>query len=59
MYALCFKIIDKVTCKFDLKIEKALPINWGKPNLNAQLKCYSGYTRDLSYILCPLNNHLL
>ena len=34
MYALCFKIIDKVTCKFDLKIKKALPINWGKPNLN-------------------------
>ena len=33
---LCFKIIDKANCKFDLKIKEALHINWRKPNLNAQ-----------------------
>ena len=33
---LCFKIIDKVNSKFDLKIKEALHINWRKPNLNAQ-----------------------
>ena len=34
--SLCFKIIDKANSKFDLKIKKALHINWKKPNLNAQ-----------------------
>ena len=29
-------LIDKSNSKFDLKIKKALHINWGKPNLNAQ-----------------------
>ena len=33
---LCFEIIDKANSKFDLKIKKALHINWRKPNLNAQ-----------------------
>ena len=33
---LCFKIIDKVKPKFNLKIKEALHINWRKPNLNAQ-----------------------
>ena len=31
-----FKTIDKANSKFDLKIRKALHINWKKPNLNAQ-----------------------
>ena len=34
--SLCFKIIDKVNCKFDLKIKEALDINWRKPHLNEQ-----------------------
>ena len=34
--SLCFKIIDKANCKFDLKIKEALHINWRKPNLIAQ-----------------------
>ena len=34
--SLCFKIIDKANSKFDLKIKKALHINWRKPNLNSQ-----------------------
>ena len=34
--SLCFKIIDKVNSKFDLKIKEALNINWEKPNLNSQ-----------------------
>ena len=34
--SLSFKIIDKANPKFDLKLMKALHINWGKPNLNAQ-----------------------
>ena len=34
--SLCFKIISKTNSKFDLKIKKALHINWRKPNLNAQ-----------------------
>ena len=34
--SLPFKIIDKAKYKFDLKIKKALHINWGKPHLNAQ-----------------------
>ena len=34
--SLCFKIIDKANCKFDLKIKEALHINWRKRNLNAQ-----------------------
>ena len=34
--SLCFKIIDKASSKFDLKIKEALHINWRKPNLNAQ-----------------------
>ena len=33
---LCFKIIDKANCKFDLKIKEALHNNWRKPCLNAQ-----------------------
>ena len=31
-----FKVIDQAISKFDLKIKKALHINWKKPNLNAQ-----------------------
>ena len=34
--SLCLKIIDKTNSKFDLKIKKALHINWRKPNLNSQ-----------------------
>ena len=34
--SLCFKIIDKASSKFDLKIKEALHSNWRKPNLNAQ-----------------------
>ena len=34
--SLCFKIIDKASSKFDLKIKEALHINWRKSNLNAQ-----------------------
>ena len=34
--SLCFEIIDKANCKFDLKIKEALHINWRKLNLNAQ-----------------------
>ena len=34
--SLCFKIIGRVNSKFALKIKEALPINWRKPNLNAQ-----------------------
>ena len=34
--SLCFKIINKANCKFDLKIKEALHINWRKSNLNAQ-----------------------
>ena len=34
--SLCFKIIEKANCKFDLKIKEALHINWRKRNLNAQ-----------------------
>ena len=34
--SLCFKIIDKSNSKFDLKIKKALHINWRKPNVDAQ-----------------------
>ena len=30
------KVIDKANSKFDLKIEEALHINWGKPNLSTQ-----------------------
>ena len=32
----CFKTIEKANSKFDLKIKELLPINWRKPNLNAQ-----------------------
>ena len=32
----CFKIIDQVNSKFDLKIKETLHINWRKPKLNAQ-----------------------
>ena len=34
--SICFKIIDKVNSKFDLKIRETLYITWRKPNLNAQ-----------------------
>ena len=34
--SLSFKIIDKANSKFDLKIKKALHINWRKPSLSAQ-----------------------
>ena len=34
--SLCFKIIDKVNSKFDLKIKEALHINWSKPSLNGK-----------------------
>ena len=34
--SLCFKIINKVNFKFNLKIKEALHINWRKPNLDAQ-----------------------
>ena len=33
---LSFKIIDKLSPKFDLKIKEALHINWRKPSLNTQ-----------------------
>ena len=33
---ICFKIIDKASSKFDLKIKEALHTNWRKPNSNAQ-----------------------
>ena len=33
--SLCFKIIDKASSKFDLKVKEALHINWRKSNLNA------------------------
>ena len=39
--SLCFKTIDKANSKFDLKIKKALYINWRKPNLNAQQDSYN------------------
>ena len=34
--SLCFKIIDKVNSKFDLKIKEAIHINWRSPKLSAQ-----------------------
>ena len=34
--SLCFKIIDKASSKFDLKIKEALHINRRKPNSTAQ-----------------------
>ena len=34
--SLCFKITDRASSKFDLKIKEALLINWRKPNLNGQ-----------------------
>ena len=34
--SLCFKIIDKVNSKFDLKMKEALHINWRKPTLITQ-----------------------
>ena len=33
--SLCFKIIDKASSKFDLKVKEALHINWRKSSLNA------------------------
>ena len=47
---LCFKIIDKVNSKFDLKIKEALHINWRKSNLNAQQN-HLALTLSLSF--CP------
>ena len=32
----CFKIIDMVNSKFDLKMKEVVHINWRKPNLNVQ-----------------------
>ena len=46
------KIIDKANSKFDLKIEEALHINWGKPNINAQQN-YSNFTFTIAS-LSPL-----
>ena len=34
--SLSFKIIDKVSPKFDLKSKEAFHINWRKPTFNAQ-----------------------
>ena len=34
--SVCFTIIDKANCKFNLKIKEGLHINWREPNLNAQ-----------------------
>ena len=55
---LSFKIIDKANSKFDLKIKKALHINWSKPNLNAQQNGLSHpFTIDSNplvlFCLCP------
>ena len=46
--SLSFKIIDKANSKFDLKIKKALHINWRKPNLNAQ-KNHLAFTLSLQF----------
>ena len=43
--SLCFKIIDKTNCQFDLKTKEALYMNWRKPNLNAQQKLASFHYR--------------
>ena len=50
--SLSYKIIDKATFKFDLKIEEALHINWKKPNLNAQQN-HLAFTLSL-WLLSPL-----
>ena len=44
--SLLFKIIDKANSKCDLKIKKALHINWRKQNLNAQQN-YLAFTLSL------------
>ena len=36
LHSLSFKIIDKASSKYDLKIKEALHINWRKPNSDAQ-----------------------
>ena len=50
---LCFKIIDKVNSKLDLKIKEALHINWRKPNLNAQ-KNHLARTHTFTIASAPL-----
>ena len=50
--SLSLKIINKANSKFDLKIEEALHINWGKPNINAQQN-YSNFTFTIAS-LSPL-----
>ena len=37
----CFKILDSASSNYELKIKEALHINWGKPELNAQVKHYN------------------
>ena len=46
--SLCFKVIDQLILKFDLKIREAVHINWRKPNLMHTLH-YSFYC--LNYTL--------
>ena len=50
--SLCFEIIDKANCKFDLKIKEALHINWRKLNLNAQQN-HLALTLSLQLHLAP------
>ena len=33
----CFKVIDRATTKFQVKIKEALHISWEQPSLNKQL----------------------
>ena len=49
--SLCFKIIENVNSKFDLKLKEALHINWRKPNLNAQQN-HSALTLLVSVFVC-------
>ena len=37
----CFKILDNASSNYELKIKEALHINWGKPELNAQVNHYN------------------
>ena len=41
--SLCFKIIDKVNSKFDLKIKEALHISWRKRNFKRTTKSFSSH----------------
>ena len=41
--SLCFKIIGKANCKFDLKIKEALHMNWRKTELKCTTKSFSSH----------------